>query len=175
MAPPAWNTNVSLLSAAPARLSKPLNATPPTVPEPAPEIVHVESALGPLSVSVPDPPSTVTGTPAADNEASMENVSLPSPPVIESPVTDASGLLVTVPSIVTTRFEPSTVTETVCEAPSGSVIVQADGVSVVVVPVAAGVVVVPLGVVVSPVDVVWAPPAAVWSPAVLLEESAELV
>jgi len=152
------------------------------VPEPAPEIVHVESALGPLSVSVPDPPSTVTGTPAADNEASMENVSLPSPPVIESPVTDASGLLVTVPSIVTTRFEPSTVTETVCEAPSGSVIVQADGVSVVVVPVAAGVVVVPLGVVVSPVDVVvspvdvvWPPPATVWSPAVLLEESAELV
>ena len=136
----------SLLFAAPVRFSKLLNVTPPTEPEPMPATVQVESAAGPLSVSVPPPPSNETGMPAEASEESIEKLSLPSPPAIDSPVTLASGLLVVVPSTVTSRFEPSTDAETVWGAPSASVTAHAAGgsagvESLVVVVVVSGVVV----------------------------------
>src|SRR3989442_777641 len=59
--PPGAKTNVSLLSAAPARFSKPAKVTVPSVPLPDPLTCQVLSAAGPLSVSVPSPPSRLTG------------------------------------------------------------------------------------------------------------------
>ena len=103
-----------MLPAAPARFSKPAKEMPATEPEPWPEIVQVESAAGPWSVSVPAPPSSATGTGRAPAETSKE--SSPAPPVTVRLVTAATGRLDATPSTVTTRASAVTAMETVCEA-----------------------------------------------------------
>ncbi len=84
------------------------------MPLPAPSTVQVESEDGPLSVSLPAPPSNVTGTPALASEASMVNVSLPAPPTSVRLAIDARAFDCVEPSIVTTMFAPSTDAEIVC-------------------------------------------------------------
>src|SRR5438309_1431746 len=139
---PGWNTNVSWLSGAPERFSKPENATVPTVPLPVPVTFHVVLVLGPLRVSVPAPPAKTTGIGAATSDGSIVKESSPLPPVTLSVETDVRGCDFVEPSIVTATVP--LVTEAVMEwlAPSGAVTVQAAGAVVVVVAVAVVVVVV---------------------------------
>ena len=111
--PPGSTTNVSSFPAAPVRFSKPLNATPAALPLPWPSTVHTVSVAGPTSVSVPEPPSNAIGMPAAASDASISKVSLPFPPRTVRPVTPESGRLVAVPSIVRSRFDPSSDAATV--------------------------------------------------------------
>ena len=75
-APPGLSTNVSLLSAAPTRFSKPTNATPPIVPVPVAVIAQVESAAGPCSESA-EPPAT--------SFVVCVNVTVPTPPPVTVP------------------------------------------------------------------------------------------
>ena len=119
--------NESLLPAAPTRCSKPANATPPTLPLPAPSIVQLESVAGPLSVSLPAPPSTVNEMPAVASDESISNESLPSPPATVTRVTVESAVDCAVPSIVTTTLEPDTDTPIVCAAPELALIVSGAG------------------------------------------------
>src|SRR5215216_2239553 len=74
--PAASKKNVSL---PPARFSTPVNVTPATSPLSAPEIVQVASAAGPMSVSLPAPPSNETAIGGADwkSSASTSSRSLP--------------------------------------------------------------------------------------------------
>ena len=111
---PGSTTKVSLLPAAPARFSKPAKEMPATEPEPSPEIVQVESAAGPWSVSEPAPPFSATGTGRAPADTSKE--SSPAPPVTVRLVTAATGRLDATPSTVTTSASAVTAIETVCEA-----------------------------------------------------------
>ena len=114
-----------MLPAAPARFSKPAKEMPATEPEPAPEIVQVESAVGPWSVSVPAPPFSATGTGRAPAETSKE--SSPAPPSTVRLVTDATGRLDATPSTVTTRLSAVTATEIVCEVSDRATVHAAGG------------------------------------------------
>ena len=114
-----------MLPAAPERFSKPAKEMPATEPEPAPEIVQVESAVGPWSVSVPAPPLSATGTGKAPAETSKE--SSPAPPSTVRLVTEATGRLDATPSTVTTRLPPETATEIVCAASERATIHAAGG------------------------------------------------
>ena len=93
--PPAGPTQKMVgLPAAAARFSNPAKTPFPT---------------GPLSVSMPAPPSRVTGI----EMVPMEKESLPAPLVMARLVTSASGRLVVLPSTVTEMFVASAVTEIV--------------------------------------------------------------
>ena len=77
MLPPGATTNVSLLSAAPTRFSKPLKPRPPTTPAPEPVTFQMLSAPGPWRVSA-SPPAEIAATDGSEMEA------IP-PPVTETP------------------------------------------------------------------------------------------
>ena len=112
---------MSLLFAAPVRFSKFEKATPPTVPLPGPVTLHVESAAGPLRVSVPAPPSKTIAMPAEASEESIVNESSPSPPVTVRAETDEIACDCDAPSIVTEISVPETAAEIVCDEPSVAV------------------------------------------------------
>src|SRR5262249_921831 len=81
-APPGSKTNVSSLSGAPVRFSKPAKLVPATVPPPAASTVQVELATGPCNVSF-EPPAEVAVT-------FLNAIELIPPPVtvpVPSPVT----------------------------------------------------------------------------------------
>ena len=88
------------------------------MPLPAPVTDQLESDTGPLSVSVPPPPSRLTARASPTIDASTVKLSSPLPPVTERLETEASAFDCATPSTVTTRFVPSTATETVCAEPS---------------------------------------------------------
>src|SRR6266487_3898917 len=121
--PPGAKTNVSLLSAAPVRFSKPAKETLPTEPPPAPVTCHMLSAGGPSSVSIPPPPSKLTGSEIAP----IVKESLPAPLVTERLLTSASGRLLETPSTVTERFVASAATEIVCADPSKRTMIHGAG------------------------------------------------
>ena len=127
--PPRSTSKVSLLFAAPVRFSKPEKATPPTVPLSGPVMLQVESAAGPLRVSVPAPPSKLIEMPAAPSDESMVNVSSPSPPFTVTLEIDVIGADTVTPSIETETSAPETDAEIVCDEPSEAAIVNAGGAS----------------------------------------------
>lgn len=101
---------MSLLPGAPVRVSTLANVKVPTAPAPAPVTFHVVSAAGPTTLSLPAPPSNVTGT--AEAAAPMVNVSAPAPPTIATPfVSSLSSFVVATPSIVTTASVSVVATE----------------------------------------------------------------
>jgi hypothetical protein len=125
--PAAEKSNVSLLFAAPVRFSKSWKATLPTVPEPSPVTFHVESEGGPFSVSLPPPPSNVNEMPAPASDGPIVKLSLPSPPVMVTDVSPESAVDTTVPSIVSSRFDPATSAVTLWPEPFESVALSATG------------------------------------------------
>jgi hypothetical protein len=124
---PGAKSKVSLLFAAPVRFSKPVNATPPTLPAPAPVTDQVASPLGPTSVSLPAPPSKATEKPAPARDGSIVNVSSPVPPTSVRLETEPTDCEVDVPSIVTTRSVPETDAEIECDEPPAAVMLTGAG------------------------------------------------
>ncbi len=125
--PAGPTSKVSFVSAAPTRCSKPANGIPPTDPLAASRTFQVVSAAGPMSVSSPAPPSSVTPTLAEASDESMVNVSPPPPVVTLTLVIDAIPRDWATPSTVTTTVSAATATTTAWAVSPPTVTVHADG------------------------------------------------